>query len=251
MPSGVPAKRVAPVCAATRCDRRDFPMGGANCTIASYREMSLRLVVEPRPSRKARRRVVPAAVINARFLDVVAECIENRISLGGKPDFGRTDQRPFVDQRIASMGRLVGAAPPYIQRLPEIHRPPQRRWCDICIGRTAGDQALIRAACASRSRAVNRRGARTTTTRGTQYLVHSRHNRRSLRHFSSPCHTSFSTVLRGERASADVHIQTIPDSTAGQNGRASQQNLAKYQRCYPRLHFSVHLFTALEAVHSP
>ncbi len=132
-------------------------------------------------------------------LDVVAKCIETDL-VGGKPDFGRTDQASgIVDQtHRLQWRRLARAAPPYIQRLQEIHRAAQEGGGAIIgIGRAASDQGRIRAGLRQCNRGRQSGGAASDhdDVVGTRDFVHTRtidvprgiFKSTSRRQFLAPC----------------------------------------------------------------
>jgi phosphatidylcholine synthase len=58
---------------------------------------------------------------------------------------------------------------------------------------------------------------------------------------------SFHSIARRNAATADVQIETIPDSTAGQMDQANQQHSSSASPASRAAAFSVHIFTALGA----
>src|SRR5437667_7224674 len=248
---GLAAQRLAPVGTGHKARRQRFSMGCTDCNKGVVGGDGVRLVLEPGQVGKLGGALFQRCDQRTVF-DVVAECIETDL-VGGKPDFGRTDQAAgIVDQtHRLQWRRIVRAAPPHIQGLQEIHRAAQERGGAIIgIGRAASDQGRIRAGLRQCNRGSQSGGAASDhkDVMGTRYFVHIRTIGVPRGIFkSTPPRYFFHRVARQKAAIADVQIEAIPDSTADQMDQVNQQESSLPSAATRAAAFSVHVFTALGA----
>ncbi len=249
---GFAAERVSPIGADHKARGQRFSVGGTDCNQRLVRVDRIRLILEPRQMIGKLSGALLQRCYQQTVLDVVAKYVETDF-VAGKPHLGGTDQAAgIIDQAHRPQWRRpVFAAPPNVQLLQQIDgTAKQRGGAIVGVGRSAGDEGGIGAGLRQRNR--GRKSCRAAADHDdvvcTRYFVHTGTIDVPGSIFKpTSWHQLPDLVTRRNVAIADVQIEAIPDSTAGQMNQANQKDSLLTSPATRAAAFSVHIFTALGA----